>query len=140
MHSWYSSLTNFHWIKQLSWKIGRYGRTASWPRLARRDTLHADDARLAFVFFRTGAGYAGCTNPSPSGSSIQFAKILGVLNAYTNTFNFIRPYALLRFVPVQFVHILLLRFFRKSPERGKYPYMCTAVRGTRAPIARYMMT
>ena len=67
-------------------------------------------------------------------------KILGVLNAYTNTFNFIRPYALLRFVPVQFVHILLLRLFRKSPEHGKYPYMCTAVRGTRAPIARYMMT
>ena len=25
----------------------------------RRNTLHADDARLAFVFFRAGAGYAG---------------------------------------------------------------------------------
>ena len=24
-----------------------------------RDTLHADDARLAFVFFRAGAGFAG---------------------------------------------------------------------------------
>ena len=25
----------------------------------RRDTLHAADARLAFVFFRAGAGFAG---------------------------------------------------------------------------------
>ena len=41
-----------------------------------RDTLHADDARLAFVFSRTGAGYAGVPVLRHLGNQPELLKLV----------------------------------------------------------------